>query len=262
MGLKEKIGAGLIAAATFLAVGGLFSHDPIPQNPSYHLFADERNFLAIPNFGNVVSNSLFLIVGGLGCFRILRRRDMRIENEIQSAYLLFFLAVGLIGIGSAYYHLSPSNDTLVWDRLPMSVAFMALFTVVIGEFVSVRLGKILLLPLVLAGIASVLYWHSTELSGQGDLRFYALVQFLPMVIIPIMLGCFRSRFSGAAAYGWLLMAYGLAKLCEHFDGEIYQALVFVSGHTLKHVAAAIGLCILLAAYQHRDFAGRDRPRRA
>ncbi len=49
-----------------------------------------------------------------------------------------------MGVGSGYYHLSPSNATLVWDRIPMSIAIMALLSIVIGEYMSIRLGAILL----------------------------------------------------------------------------------------------------------------------
>ena len=252
-GVKEKIGAGLIVGATFLAVAVLFSQDPIPQHPKYHLFADERRILSIPNFWNVISNSLFFVVGSLGLYSLRNKGNLQIADDIKLAYLLLFAGVGLIAVGSAYYHLTPNNATLVWDRLPMSIAFMAIFAVVIGEFISVRLGKVLLIPLILAGIASVLYWYSTEVHGQGDLRFYALVQFLPMLIIPIILCFYRSRFTRPAAYWWLFIAYGVAKVFEHFDTEIYKASMLVSGHTLKHVAAAMGLYILLVSYQKREY---------
>ena len=35
--------------------------------------------------------------------------------------------------------------------------------------------------------------------------------------------------------------YVAAKLLEHFDGQIFATLSVISGHSLKHVAAAIGV---------------------
>src|ERR1700746_1848008 len=42
---------------------------PIPQDQSYHQFADQRTLLGIPNFWNVVSNLPFLVVGAAGLRR-------------------------------------------------------------------------------------------------------------------------------------------------------------------------------------------------
>ena len=79
-----------------------------------------------------------------------------------------------------------SNATLVWDRLSITVSFMAFFVIVYGETVSVRTARMMLGPLVGLGIVSVFYWHITESQGVGDLRLYGLVQFLPMLLIPFM----------------------------------------------------------------------------
>ena len=251
-GIKEKTGFTLIAVTVMAALVVAMRLDPVAQNPGYHLFADTRTIWRIPNFLDVVSNLPFLIVGLMGLYRMQYAHRLQIDEEMKTSYLLLFSGVGLIAIGSAYYHLSPSNDTLVWDRLPMSIAFMAIFAIILGEFISLRLGKILLLPLSLAGVASVVYWYATETAGQGDLRFYGLIQYLPMVLIPIILIFFRSRFSHSAAYWWLLLAYLIAKVFEHFDAKIYNASTILSGHTLKHLAAAAGLYILVLSYQKRD----------
>jgi hypothetical protein len=249
---SNDLGFALILMIVFLSVIGLLILDPIEQDPRYHLFKDTRTILNIPNFWNVVSNLPFLIVGGVGLRKVLGNHYLCLETGMKSAYVLFFSGIALVAIGSGYYHLSPSNETLVWDRLPMSIAFMALFSVVVGEFISPEAGKFLLAPTILVGISSVLYWSVTESIGEGDLRIYALVQFLPMLVIPVILICFRSSFSKAAAYWWLLTAYVAAKLFEHFDARVYGSLKLLSGHTLKHVVAAVGLYILLWSYQKRD----------
>jgi len=248
---KEKLGYGLIAVSFLVVFTGVLSQGSIAQDVSYHLFVDTRKIWAIPNFWNVVSNAPFAIVGLLGLYKLRPPAKLNVIGEINIAYVLLFFGTLLVGFGSAYYHLEPNNQTLVWDRLPMTIAFMALFSIIISEFVSVRSGRALLLPLILAGILSVLYWHFSEVRGEGDLRFYVLVQFYPMLAIPVMLICFRSRCTHAYAYWWLLLAYLAAKLLEHFDGEVFDMLGFISGHSLKHVAAALGMYVLLNFYQRR-----------
>src|SRR2546430_1898790 len=93
---------------------------------------------------------------------------------------------GGVGFGSAYYHYAPSTPTLVWDRLPMTVAFMALFAMVVRDRISESCGRVLLWPLVLAGVTSVGYWHWSEFHGRGDLRAYAVIEFLPMLLMPLL----------------------------------------------------------------------------
>ena len=254
---KEKLGFTLITITALVALTGILSLDPIAQDISYHLFVDTREIWSVPNFWNVVTNLPFVIVGLLGLYKLKSPGKLKLISEINIAYILLFFGTFLVGFGSSYYHLAPDNQTLVWDRLPMTIAFMALFSIIISEFVSVRSGRALLMPLILAGILSVVYWHYSEIRGEGDLRFYVLVQFYPMLAIPIMMICFRSHCTHVYAYWWLLLAYIAAKLFEHFDGEVFDALGFISGHSLKHLAAALGMYVLLAFYQKRNCGFND-----
>lgn len=248
---REKIGLWLVLLITLGAGVALLHHGPIPQPLSYHNFADKSVIWSIPNFFDVLSNILFVWVGLLGLYKTSGNRRINIIAENRASYNVFFIGVALVGLGSSYYHLSPDNTTLVWDRLPMTIAFMALCSIIIGEFTSPRLGSILLFPLVLFGVLSVLYWHWTEVAGQGDSRLYIIVQFLPMLVIPVILICFRPAFTRVSGYWLLLSAYLIAKLFEHFDSELYAATRFVSGHSLKHVVAAIGIYILLVSFVRR-----------
>jgi len=226
---------------------------PIAQDISYHDFADSRTLLALPNFWNVVSNLPFLFVGVYALTKLFTKKIICDEYEMHSAYMLFFLGIGLVALGSGYYHLHPSNDTLLWDRLPMALAFMALFSIIIAEFISQTEGKRLLYPLVLLGIISVLYWAYTESLGEGDLRLYIFVQFFPMIIIPVLLLLFRSRFTLHTAYWYLLSSYVLAKIFEYYDEAIYEVLGFISGHSLKHLIVALGLFVLIKSLCSRKF---------
>jgi len=253
---KEKLGFALIIVTALIVLAGILSQGPIAQDISYHLFADTREIWSVPNFWNVVTNVPFVIVGLLGLYKLKFPGKLNVISDINIAYILLFFGTFLVGFGSSYYHLEPNNQTLVWDRLPMTIAFMALFSIIISEFISVRSGRALLLPLILAGILSVAYWHFSEVRGEGDLRFYLLIQFYPMLAAPIILLCFCSRCTHVYAYGWLLLAYIVAKLFEHFDAEVFNVLGVISGHSLKHLAAALGMYVLLVYYQKRNCIGQ------
>jgi hypothetical protein len=226
---------GIVAT---ISIAFVFFLPPLPQDPAYHQFADQRPWLGIANFGDVAGNFVFLLTGIAGMLTAWRNRGMLPDSFI---WMTFFLGVFLTGIGSGYYHLAPDNHTLVWDRLPMTIAFMALFPLIIAERIHRRAGKFLF-PLFLAiGIGSVWYWNWTENTGHGDLRLYALVQFLPLLIMLLTLALFPARHAGTKyllyTFGW----YILAKLLEHFDPAVFTLTgEMASGHTLKHIAAAIG----------------------
>jgi hypothetical protein len=245
-----------LAALGIAAVIGLWSFPAIPQSLSYHHFADDRTLLGVPNLLNVVSNVPFLIVGVGGLCFVLRRREDADSAFLDPAerrpFMLFFAGVGLTAFGSAYYHLHPDNDRLVWDRLPMAVAFVSLFAAVLAERIDVRLGTRLLAPLVMLGIGSALYWHWTEQQGRGDLRPYYFVQFYPILALPLMLLLLPPRYTRTGDFFIALGWYIVAKVCEHpGDAPIFSVGHVVSGHTLKHLAAAAGVYWILRMLQRR-----------
>jgi len=133
----------------------------------------------------------------------------------------------------------------------MTIAFMALFAIIIGEFISSELGRKILWPLIILGGVSVIYWYITETNGNGDLKPYILIQFLPMLLIPIILGFFPSAFTHIQGYWLLLGAYLLAKIFESYDESVYNLFHFISGHSMKHIVAAFGVWLLLRAYKKR-----------
>lgn len=170
--------------------------------------------------------------------------------DLRAAYSVFFLGTALAGFGSAWYHLAPSNATLVWDRLPMTLAFMAFSCIIVGEHVSPGLGRTLLLPFLLLGVASVAYWYVTEMRGAGDLRLYILVQYLPVIGLPLLMALRPSRLTRPHLLWSVLAAYGCAKLFELLDDPIYR-WIGVSGHTLEHPAAAFGIYPVILALSSR-----------
>ncbi|HKS24903.1 MAG TPA: alkaline phytoceramidase [Thermoanaerobaculia bacterium] len=199
-------------AAAIVAVF-VFHPAPFRQPQAYHHFADMRAWAGIPNTLNVVSNIGFLAV----FVAWLLARTQRSVAEWT-----FFLGVFLTSIGSSLYHLHPSNTTLPWDRLGMAIAFMALLAILI------RAPLAWLAAFEAFGIAAVI------VSGvYDDLRLYGVAQFYPVLVLLIFIE------------GWLwaaAAAYAIAKLCEQFDRQIFDALHHtVSGHTLKHLFAAAGI---------------------
>jgi len=248
--------SGLIVALVLAALVVALVAPPIPQDPAYHAFVDRQEILGVPNFWNVVSNIPFLFVGLAGLFVVGRRFPPGAIPALRAAYMIFFVGVALVSVGSGYYHLGPANASLVWDRLPMSFAFMAFFAAIVGEYISVRIGARLLWPLIAVGVISVGYWHFTEFGGSGDLRPYALVQFLPMVLIPVILLLYRSPFTGNIWIWLALLAYAASKIAELADAPIF-AVAGIGGHAFKHLLAALGaLLVLLALLLRRPAEGR------
>lgn len=241
-----KIFFGIAGMAILL----LFSTNPVPQDPEYHNFADQRLLFGIPDFWNVVSNIPYLLIGITGMHFTLTKPVPGGLPELRQNYFLFFTGVFLVGIGSAWYHWSPSNESLVWDRLPMTMAFMAFFSAVLGEFYSTKAANVTLWPLIACGCLSVLYWIYTEQTGTGDLRPYAAVQFLPMILIPAILLTQESRFKSNRLVWWFMTAYLVAKIAEQYDAEIFN-LISISGHTLKHLVSAAGIYLYYLALNKR-----------
>ena len=228
----------------------LFALDPIPQDLNYHLFADARSFFGIPNFNDVTSNAGFALVGALGVLAVAggKRSDIFVQPPDARPYVVFFISVALVSLGSAYYHWAPSNDRLLWDRLPMSIAFMAFCSAIIADRIHAKAGNTWLLPILIAlGLLSLVYWDWSESLGRGDLRFYGFVQYYPIIVLPVVCWLFpEHRYTAGRYIVWVIAWYGLSKVLEHFDGEVFNLLGHtISGHTLKHLAAAVATFVVL-----------------
>ena len=235
-----------LAAATAIA---LASHGAIPQPADYHAFADARGWLGLPNAANVLSNLPFALIGARNLWRLSAVQNSR----ARSAWLCFCAALACTGLGSAFYHWAPANASLVLDRLPIAWACAALLCAFLSERVDARWGQAsTLCAAFIAATASVAWWWFSEGQGHGDLRPYLYLQFLPMLLVPAAL-CMklRVRQNGGvpdAAWWAALPLYAAAKLMELADHSVFDALLFTSGHTLKHLlAAAAALCLVRAA---------------
>lgn len=92
---------------------------PIPQPQCYHMFADQRRFLGIPNFNNGASNFPFAAVGFWGLVFLQSSscsQDGRpfLDRRERWPYLMVFVGLILTAAGCSYYHLQPDNTRLVW----------------------------------------------------------------------------------------------------------------------------------------------------
>lgn len=223
------LGAFVLVLVIMLLTG------PIAQDLVYHRFADTLKIGPIPNFWNVISNFPFCVTGAVGIL-VISKSSLRGWHKWN--WIILFVGVFLTGIGSSWYHLDPTNDSLVWDRLPMVVIFMPFFTICLHYYFGdkwLKPGLLILLP---TGLFSVIYWAYTETIGTGDLRLYALVQFFPMVALTVLLVIKKTASGFRKLLLLVMLSYISAKFCEHFDTIIDDVIGF-SGHSLKHLFAAL-----------------------
>lgn len=232
----------LIGSLVACAIAAVFV-PRMAQPLSYHAFADCRAFLSIPNFLNVLSNLPFLVAGAWGIGLIYRGGGHFIDQRESLPYLVFFLGALLTSFGSAYYHLAPDNARLVWDRLPMTLGFAGLVSAAIAERANLRGGLKLLWPLLALGALTVVYWYAGEVAGYGNVIPYGLYQGWSILAIVMLIAFYRAtRYSHGKYLAWAAIWYGLAKVFETFDLQVYRLLGgIVSGHSVKHVLASIAV---------------------
>lgn len=250
---RSKAPLLLLTAAAIIAAIFWLLVPAIPQPLAYHNFADHRGWLGIPNFGDVASNLPFAVVGVWGLIVLFKPGATKFADPRERwLYVVMFAALILTAFGSGYYHLAPDNARLVWDRIPIMMVFMALLAAVIAERVGVRAGLILFPLLEVVGVSSVLTWRAGELQGHGDLRFYAAVQVYAILILLLAL-LFPPKYTRGADFAVVVGFYALAKILEESDRQVFELGHVVSGHTLKHLAAAAAGYWILRMLKKREF---------
>lgn len=229
---------------TAAAAVAAFVAPPVAQPLEYHNFADARAIYGIPRFMDTMSNLSFLIVGAIGLAVVWRRREAFQTAPERWPYIVFFVGLALTCAGSGFYHLAPDNGRLVWDRLPITTTLAGLLVSQIGDRVNVRLANALLIPAIAVGAASAWYWHLTD-----NLMPYLVAQIYAAVATFLIALLFPSRYTHGYYIYWAFVWFVVSKITEANDERIYKALGFVSGHTLKHLAAAaagLAICLMLA----------------
>jgi hypothetical protein len=113
----------------------------------------------------------------------------------------------------------------------------------LAERLDARLGRLALWPLLALGVLTVLYWYGTERAGAGNLIPYAAYQAWSIVLIVGLLLLYPARrYTHGRFLAWAAVWYGLAKIFETYDLTVYRLTgATLSGHTIKHVLAAIGV---------------------
>jgi hypothetical protein len=243
----------IIAAVCLAAAAVVATLRPIPQPQTYHDFADHRTVFGIAHGMDVLSNIAFLMSGLLGLWFVLRA-GKTLDAGTRWAFAILFLGLALTCAGSAYYHLDPDNQRLVFDRLPMIVAMAGC----VGAVVADRFGGAsawAIAALLGTGLWTVHHWSVSEELGQGDLRWYALYQGLIIIAGALLLVLFPSRNTATPAFVIAVAGNVVAKIFELFDKPIFALGGIVSGHTLKHLSA--GLAFLPLAFLIRHI-GRQR----
>ena len=240
--LAWRAGSVLAMCATVIATVLLLP--PIHVAFEQRALADQRTLLGVPNGLDVLSNIPFALVGLLGLARL-----RRLEPGLRPIGLVLFVALLAVALGSSYYHLAPSAGRLLADRLPITLAFMSILALVLGDRLSPRLGRVTLGPLVALAAGAALIWYlGGDAPGGGDLRAYSLTQALPMAALPALLLVFPGRLEERRLVIALLL-YVAAKLFEAFDTQIFALGHLVSGHTLKHLAAGAACFFIVPGAQ-------------
>lgn len=239
---SETTLAGALLAALAVAVFGPF----VAQYTHYHAFADQRAWLGVPHALDVLSNLPFALAGllGLHCFWSQRStQDGTLQGDVRAPLLaLFFVGLVFTALCSGYYHWQPDNAGLAVDRAGMVLAFAGLLGAAVADRVSVRMGWTVALVVLLLGPLSVAVWWHT-----GNLLPWSVLQGGGMLLVVAM----AMRPTLAKSWGLPLWAvigwYALAKVLELGDHTVFTATQgWISGHSLKHVAAALAAWPVLA----------------
>ena len=205
----------------------------IPQDPAYHRFADQRQWLVVPHAADVLSNIAFALVGLVGAVRLASDRRRRFSPSTEASLWCIVLGLVLTAAGSAWYHRDPTDATLVWDRLPMTLVFAGVLGAAIAQRVGDQLARVGLVVLFELGVASIVYWNMT-----GDLSLYVTLQFGAIAALVALLLLMRNP-ADPFRWAWVVAWYVFAKVAEATDAQVWNATHgFIAGHTLKHLFAA------------------------
>ncbi|CAF1381527.1 unnamed protein product [Adineta ricciae] len=224
---------------------------PIRQYQWYQRVADRRSlrqlipsfaYVNVPNVLNVLSNIPLIFIGTFGILLLLSSKNIVLQSTFeQFTWIIFFICVTLTSICSSYYHFRPTNRSPVWNHFPISIGFSSLVALLIDERINPVLSRILFPFLIISNFTSCIYWYC-----QDDLRSHLLIQFFPMIYIPLLLLISSSVYSQTSCYVYACFLCILAQLSEIGDKQIFRfTSKIISGHTLKHILSACGFVVIL-----------------
>ena len=206
----------------------------ITRGPEFHHYADGRTWLGIPHAGDVVSNLAFLIVAAMP------RSMVPYGTAVRAG-------VAWIGIGSAAYHVAPSDALLALDWLPIAITLALLSASVVRDRGGPGPAALVVGPLL--AIAAVGYWIAGGGTHGGNMAPYVAVQLagiaLPAIAVLLAPGAICARWLWIGVIGFVV-----ARLFGAYDRALLEA-IGVSGHSMKHVAAAFAAACALRALMRR-----------
>ena len=240
----------VLAAIALLVLVLPFLLPHVPQSQGYHHFADTRTLFGVANAMDTLSNFSFFVAGVAGITLVLLRRLPSPSTAFGAMSLLTFAGLIATGIGSAWYHgqTPPDDAGLAIDRYGMVIGFAGVLGLAAAHKVSERAGWWTGWVVLVAGPLAVWWW-----TVSGNVAPYAVLQFGGMALLVLIL--FWRDPSGTATsgpnWGMLIGAYALAKVFEAADAQIWDLTAHViSGHTLKHLAAAfVALAVIAPLYR-------------
>jgi hypothetical protein len=235
-----------LACPVLLIVALIGPH--IAQPAHIHDYADQRALWGIPCALDVLSNLPFALMGALGLLQLARLPREALDRGQRFCAALFFAGLLVTAVGSSWYHLRADDPGLAVDRVAMSVAFAGLLGLVAATRISGRSGIGLALALLVLAPLSVFVWLFT-----GNVLAWAVVQFGGLLLV-LLLPATVPPLPGALDVRWMLVvaAYAIAKLFEVADHVVYEATgQLFSGHTAKHVVAALAAWPVLSAIAQR-----------
>jgi hypothetical protein len=218
----------------------------MPQPRAYHLFADTRTCLGVPNFFNTASNLAFLAVGvGMLIWLYAHRRNFSLMFSARGEMWIFvvlYAATALVCFGSGYYHLAPDNARLYWDRLPMTLVSSAFSGVVVADRFNARAGIWTLSIAAVISCGALTYWLATQSRETDNVWPYIVAMYGGLALTALVMALFPSRYTHAGA-AWVAAAIyaGAIAFDTRLDKPLYTIGGVLSGHSFKHLLAAVAL---------------------
>jgi hypothetical protein len=202
-----------------------------------------RHDFADPGLGDVLSNIPFALAGAGGLALLWTAPARSFTNMQRAMAFLLFGGLLLVAIGSAAYHLAPSDAGLAADRYCTAVAMAGLLGLAAAGHVSERAAAALGMVSLYVGLlavkiwvltANVLPWGVFQLGGLALLAWLAtltpLMRALPVKWSLVICACVAGKVLD-------LNDYPIYELTQHL----------VSGHTLQHVLAAAAVWPVISA---------------
>jgi hypothetical protein len=244
---KEMACLSLASLVLAIAIIGLAYGIVIPQHSDYHGFADQRNLLNLPFAADVLSNLPFAFVGIYGLVLIGRINYSDDQKTQISLFCLSFIGLSLTTAASGFYHFAPNNYGLSIDRLGMTSAFAGVIGLAIASRISDRAGLIAAFAILILAPFSIAHWYQSD-----NLWLWSVFQGGGLVALALLALCPAAEKGIRIQLGWIIALYVLAKILEVSDHPIYDwSQQTVSGHSLKHLAAAAAAWPLIKALRQQ-----------